>query len=331
MRTSPLVNALPGLAVLALLAVGAAHVAAAVPGVNALVLAVVFGAVVANVVGTPDWAEAGVGTHKLLLETGIVLLGARLALDEVVASGPRIVGLVLVTVGVGLLVVELLGRRVFDLPQRTSSLLAAGSSICGVSAVVAVAGAIDADGEEVTYAAATVLLFDAVTLLTFPLVGATLGLTGQEFGVWAGLSMFSTGPVAAAGFAYSATAGQWATVTKVTRNALIGLVAVGYSLRYARQEAGPSGSADGVWAAFPKFLVGFLFVVVLANTGVFSASTLASLEQVSDWLFALAFVGLGFDIRLSRMRETGATPVLVVCCYLAFVAAGALLAVTTLL
>lgn len=325
---SPFVRTLPGVALLATFAFAADRIAAVVPGVDALVLAVVAGAVVANLVGTPEWARAGVEKHGLLLETGIVLLGAQLAIDEVIASGPRIVALVLVTVSAGLLAVELLGRRVFDLPQRTSSLLAAGSSICGVSAVVAVAGAIDADSEEITYAAATVLLFDAVTLLTFPVVGGVLGLTSKEFGVWAGLSMFSTGPVAAAGFAHSAAAGRWATVTKITRNALIGLVAVGYSLRYARRESEPSAGLGRVWASFPKFLVGFLFVAVLANAELLSAPALASIDRVSDWLFALAFVGLGFDIRLGEMRETGATPVLVVCCYLAIVAASTFFAVT---
>lgn len=325
---SPLVRTLPGVALLAAFALVAASLSTMVPGVGALVLAVALGAGVANTVGTPEWAEAGVDKHKLLLEAGIVLLGARLALDEVVASGPRILALVLVTVCAGVVAVELLGRTVFGLPRRTSSLLAAGSSICGVSAVVAVAGAIDADGEEITYAAATVLLFDAVTLVTFPVLGGALGLTSKQFGVWAGLSMFSTGPVAAAGFAHSVAAGEWATLTKVTRNALIGLVAVGYSLRYARRESDSSMSLGRVWESFPKFLVGFLFVVVLANSALLSAPVVASVERASEWLFALAFVGLGFDIRLARMRSAGATPVLVVCCYLLLVAAATLAAVT---
>lgn len=318
---------IPGLFLLVALAVLARHIGARVPGVTPLVLAVAAGAVVANAVGTPDWAEPGVATHGLLLETAIVLLGARLALDELVRTGPLLFVLVVGTVAFGVVCVEGLCRVGFGVDGKTASLLAAGSSICGVSGVVATARSIDADESQVAYAAGTVLLFDAVTLVAFPLAGRALALPGKTFGVWAGLSMFSTGPVTAAGFAYSELAGRWATLTKVARNSLIGVVAVAYSLAYASRD-GPDGTdgPDGgdvrlraLWSGFPKFLLGFLAVAAVANSGLLSAASLASIEAVSDWLFVVAFVGLGFDIRVDAMRDAGLRPVAVVCCYLALV------------
>lgn len=190
---------LPGIAFLAVGAILSHLIAGAVDGLQPLVVAVGIGALVGNTAGTPDAAEPGVGVDKLFLETGIVLLGAAVVIEEFLAAGPTVLGLVVVAVGGGLLLAEAIARGLFRLDGTTPSLLAAGASICGVSAVVAIGRVLDARGSAITFAAATVLLFDAVTLVAFPIAGEWLGLTGRQFGVWAGVSMFSTGPVAAAG------------------------------------------------------------------------------------------------------------------------------------
>ncbi|MFC7097934.1 YeiH family protein [Halobaculum marinum] len=317
---------LPGVATLVAVAAGARLVAPHAP-LTPLLLAVAAGAVVANTVGVPDALAPGVAVHSLLLETGIVLLGAGVSLAALAAAGPALVVAVLVVVAGGLALVEALARLA-GLDGRVGSLLAAGSAVCGVSAVAAAAGALDADESEVALAAGTVLTFDAVTLAVYPAVASTLALDPRVFGVWAGLSMFSTGPVTAAGFAYHPVAGEWATVTKLARNALVGVVAVAYSVR-AAAETTPAGdardrpereaSATGVrravaalWDGLPKFLVGFVAVAVLANAGVISGAARETLLVASDALFLLAFAGLGFDIRVDRMRDAGARPLAVV-------------------
>ena len=320
----------PGLALLVVGALLSRLVAGAVDGLQPLVVAVALGALVGNTVGTPDAAEPGVGVDKLFLETGIVLLGAAVVVEEFLAAGPTVLGLVVVAVGGGLLLAELIGRVLFRLDGTTPSLLAAGASICGVSAVVAIGRVLDARGSAITFAAATVLLFDAVTLVAFPLAGEWLGLTGRQFGVWAGVSMFSTGPVAAAGFAYSPEAGQWATVTKLARNSLLGGVAVAYSLAYTARSATEPG-VRRLWAEFPKFLLGFLAVAAIANSGLLSAAALESIGRVSDALFTLAFVGLGLSIRVREMRDVGAAAVGAVLVHLLVVSALALAAVRWLL
>ncbi|MFB6136625.1 MAG: YeiH family protein [Halobacteriaceae archaeon] len=327
---TPLRARLPGLGVLVGVAVLAHLAGVALPGVSPLAVAIAAGALLGNVVGVPDWAAPGVSLHKLALETGIVLLGARLALDEVLVSGPVVAGLAVATVGVGLLSVETLSRTLLPLDRETGSVLAGGASVCGVSAAAAVAGGIEAAESKLAYVAGTILLFDAVTLVAFPAAGHALGLSQRAFGVWAGLSMFSTGPVAAAGVAYGSVAVRWATLTKLVRNACIGVVAVGYSLHYASGDDADRRLAT-VWSGFPKFLVGFLAVAAVANAGLLSVGGLSLLDRAGDWLFAVAFAGLGFDIRVAEMRSAGLRPVAVVFVHLLLVSALALAAVWTLL
>lgn len=305
---------LPGLALLAIVAITAQGLSSVVPFVTPIVFAIGIGAIFANTVGLSTWAQRGVLKQSLLLETAIILLGASLSLEAIVAAGPLLVGLVLVVVVFGLLLITILAHLV-SLNERMGSLLAAESSICGVSAIAAAAPACDADETQIAHAAATILLFDAVTLVAFPVIGRTLSLEPKFYGVWISLSMSSTGPVAAAGFAHSALAGKWATMTKLARNALIGIVALWYSLRNAK-----TGVADPtigrIWTDFPKFLVGFLLLAIITNAGVLPGAVVDSIAKTSDVLFLLAFAGLGFEIHLEKMQETGLVPVGVVGMYL---------------
>lgn len=320
---------LPGIGLLLVVGWAAQFIAGTVGG-NALVLAIVAGVAIGNAAGTPAWATPGVRNHALFLETGIVLLGASIAIGDLIGAGPRVIGLVVVTVAFSLSLVEAIARGAFGLHDRTASLLAAGTSICGVSAIAAVGQVIDARGDQLTYAAATIVFFDAATLVIYPALGDLLGLSAREFGVWAGLSMFSTGPVAAAGFAHSVEAGQWATVTKLARNTLLGGVVVAYSLAYATRKASDPG-VKRLWLQFPKFLVGFLLVALIANTGALSPASIDAIGRISEWLFVLAFVGLGLEIRPARMRESGLTPIAIVLCAFSTISVVTLLAVRAVL
>lgn len=324
--TSRAVAWLPGFALLAAVAVAAVLLASLVGGLSPLLLAVALGAVVANGPGVPARARPGVAGHSLLLEVGIVLLGARLALDELVAVGPRLLALAGAVVLGGILVVEAVSRAAPTVDRRTGSLLAAGAGVCGVSAAAAVAASVDAEEHQLAYAAATVVLFDALTLVLFPLVGSSLALPERTFGVWAGLGMFSTGPATAVGFSRGPIAGEFATLAKLARNSLIGVVAAGYAVGYGRATDGSVGLVRTVWAALPRFLVGFGLVMIVANLGLLSPTALARVDAVADVAFLLAFAGLGLSLSLASMRRTGLVPAVAIGCSLVTVGSLALLA-----
>lgn len=305
------VEPLPGIAVLCFGALSA-RLLSAVIGVNELLLAIGLGVLMTNTVGVPDLFESGIGTHSIWLAAGIVLLGASLTVGAVLEIGSVVLVLLLVAVTATVLLVEGIARNTAGIAERFGSLLAAGAGICGVSAVIAVGGSIRAKETEIAYAAGVVLLIDAITIVVYPIVGSALGLPGTVFGIWAGISMLSTGPVVAVGFAHSDIAGQWATMTKLARNALIGAVAIGYAWYYTRRGSGGAVSFGTLWSKFPKFVVGFIAFIALASAGVFSPEEQASIASAVDWLFLLAFVGLGTEIRIGSLRRTGVAPLLVV-------------------
>jgi uncharacterized integral membrane protein (TIGR00698 family) len=302
---------LPGVG---LLCVGAilARAIASVTGITSLLVAIGLGAILVNGPGIPDRYAPGLATHNFWLAAGIVLMGASLTLETIREAGVIVLLVVVLVAGLTIGVVEVFSRRVFGLDDKLGSLLAAGAGICGVSAVVAVAGAVRPREDQIAYAAATVLLFDAMTLVVYPIAGELLGLSDIVFGIWTGVSMFSTGPVVAVGVSYSEAAGQWATLTKLTRNALIGFVVIAYAAYYTRAEADGRLSVWTLWEEFPTFILGFLALAVFASLSLFSPTQLTTIDTAYSWLFSLAFVGLGSEIQLGKLRNTGLRPIVVV-------------------
>ncbi|MFP8958351.1 YeiH family protein [Natrialbaceae archaeon A-CW3] len=287
-----------------------ARIVGMVVPINHLLGAIVLGAIVGNTVGVHERVAPGVKSYGLWLEIGIVLLGAQLIVGELFRTGPLVVGLVLVVLVFVLSITEFIGRK-RGLGIRMRSLLGAGIGICGVSAVVAVAEAVRARQEEIAYAVTTILVFDAVTLVIYPFVGTILDLDAMTFGIWAGLTMFSTGPVAAAGFSHSADAGTWAVVTKLVRNSLLGFVVIWFSIRVSKGQNERGNPVVQIWRSLPKFVIGFFLLSGLASLGVFSTAQRTSLEHASQWAFLIAFVGLGFDLRFSEMKGASITPLVV--------------------
>lgn len=280
--------------------------------VNPYLFAILLGVLLTNIVHLPASFDVGIRTHKIWLALGIILLGSTVTINAILAVGYSVLLLLFATVVVALLAGEILARKIEGISETFGSLLASGASICGVSAVVAVGGAIKARESRIAYAAGAVLFVDALSIVVYPLIGSLLNLSDIAFGIWAGVSMLSTGPVVAVGFAYSETSGQWATIVKLARNALIGFVALGYASYYARRRSGQSASIRLLWSNIPSFLIGFLFLLVLASAGLFSETQLAIMDEAITWLFLIAFVGLGTELKRSVLRDAGIVPALVI-------------------
>jgi uncharacterized integral membrane protein (TIGR00698 family) len=284
----------------------------ALPNVEYVLWAILVGLLAANTVGLPKIFRAGVATYEFWLKTGIVLLGARFLLGDVLKLGGISLALVAIELVVAIAIMTFLGRA-FRLKPKLTSLLAIGSSICGVSAIIAGKGAIEADDEDATFAIAAILALGAFGLFAYPLIGHALGLSDHAFGIWAGLAVDNTAEAAAAGALYSDAAGKVAVLTKSTRNATIGFVVLGYALYWASrgQAREVTNKARFLWEKFPKFVLGFLVVSGLATAGVFDKGQTASLANLSRWAFLLTFAGVGLKTDFRELRRQGLRPFVV--------------------
>jgi uncharacterized integral membrane protein (TIGR00698 family) len=207
--------------------------------------------------------------------------------------------------------------RLFGLSGKLGSLLAIGTSICGVSAIIASKGAIRARNSDAGYAIAAILALGAVALFTLPPLGHLIGLSDHEFGLWAGLAVDNTAETTATGYLFSEEAGKIAVLVKSTRNALIGFVVLGFALYWAaRGEAdqiapGFRSKATFVWEKFPKFVLGFLAVSAIATAGWLTKGQTANLANVSKWAFLLTFAGVGLNTNFRELARTGWRPLVV--------------------
>jgi uncharacterized integral membrane protein (TIGR00698 family) len=279
------------------------------PNIEYVLWAILLGLVISNVFGLAAIFKPGVATYEFWLKTGIVLLGARFLLGDVWKLG----GVSLLLVGIEILgaigFMTFLGR-LFGLRPKLTTLLAVGSAVCGVSAIIATKGAIDADDEDSSFAIAAILALGAIALFSFPLIGHTLHLSDHAYGVWAGLAVDNTAEATAAGALYSDAAAKLAVLTKTTRNALIGFVVLAYALYWASRGQAESIGNKGafLWQKFPKFVLGFLLVSALATAGIFNKDQNLALANLSRWAFLLTFAGVGLRTNFREMRKQGLRP-----------------------
>jgi uncharacterized integral membrane protein (TIGR00698 family) len=282
------------------------------PNIEYVLWAILLGLAISNTVGVPAIFRAGVATYEFWLKAGIVLLGARFLLGDVLRLGGLSLGLVFIELALALTFMTYLGRG-FKLSPKLTTLLAVGSSVCGVSAIIATKGAIDADDEDSSYAIAAILALGAISLFLFPVVGHALHLSDHAYGLWAGLAVDNTAEATAAGAIYSDAAGKVAVIAKTCRNALIGFVVLGYAIYWAQkgQAAEVKNKAAFLWRKFPKFVLGFLLISLLATVGVFTKPQLGALGNLSRWAFLLTFAGVGLRTNLREMGKQGARPFVV--------------------
>ncbi len=290
---------------------GKAHYLA-LPNIEYVLWAILLGVAISNTVGVPTFFRSGVSTYEFWLKTGIVLLGARFLLGDVRRLGGLSLGLIAIELALALTFMTYLGRA-FKLKPKLISLLAVGSSICGVSAIIAAQGAIDADEEDSSYAIAAILALGAISLVLFPIIGHALHMSDRAYGLWTGLAVDNTAEATAAGALYSDAAGKVAVLAKTCRNATIGFVVLGYAVYWASkgEAAVVTNKASFLWRKFPKFILGFLLISLLATIGFFSKSQVLALGNLSRWAFLLTFAGVGLRTNLKEMSKQGIRPFVV--------------------
>ncbi len=326
----PGLRLLPGLALAGAVTLAAMAVAALEtralghPVIEGLVVAILLGMVVRTAWQPSPRFEAGVKfAAKEVLEVAVFLLGVSVDLPLLLAAGPALaVGIVLL-VGLGIAFSYGLGR-LLGLPRKLAVLVACGNSICGNSAIAAVAPVIDADAEHVASSIAFTAVLGVVVVVGLPLLRGPLGLSFYQYGVLAGLTVYSVPQVLAAAFPVSALSGQVGTLVKLVRVLMLGPVVVFFSLRHraadspATQAASAPGGPRGARRAVrltrlvPWFIVGFLVLAALRSAGLVPAAAIAPARALSTWLTVVAMAALGLGCDMKAIARAGRPIVLTV-------------------
>jgi len=282
------------------------------PQIEYVLWAILLGLLISNTIGVASIFRPGVATYELWLKLGIVLVGAKFLFADVLHLGRMTIVMVFFELLFSLTVMTLLGK-LFKLPPKLTSLLAIGSSICGVTAIMAAQGAIDPDEEDTTTAIAAILTLGALALFTFPAIGHALHMGQQSYGIWTGLAVDNTAEATVTGALYGDEAGRFAVLAKTARSAFIGFVVLGYAIYWASrgQASKVENKALFLWQKFPKFILGFIAISLLATSGFFSPSQLGSLSNLSKWAFLPAFAGVGLRTQLSDLVNQGWRPIMV--------------------
>lgn len=323
---------LPGLAAAIAIAVAARLLAGVLPPFLAEVTIAVFLGVVAAQVAGPRAAVLSPGLQlavQRVLRLGIVLLGARLSLEEVARIGLPATGVIAVTMAAAFAVV-LLTSRLIAVDRELSVLLAVGSAVCGNSAIVATAPVIGARASHVGYAVATVTLFGTAAVFVYPIVGHAIHMPEADFGLWSGIAVNDTSQVIAASAAYSSSALDVATVVKLIRNALMAPLLLLIAWGWARGRQRGDGVSVDVRRAVPLFVLGFLAMAALRSVGLIGADGAELLDAGARVFILVALAAVGLSIRFSDIRATSWRPLAVGFGAAVAVGTGTLLAITAL-
>lgn len=301
-----MVERLPGIGIAGLGVLVAWGVSSAVPGLPLLTVAVVIGVVIGNTTGVRQYTQTALRpgfefSAKTLMRTGIVLLGLQLSLVDLAGLGWVSLLLIVGLVVVSFLAVWLLGRA-FRLPGEQSVLIAAGYSICGASAIGAMASVTGTKPRDTATPVALVTLCGTLAIFALPLLQGPLGLGDEAFGHWVGAGVHDVGQVVAtAGGVGSAALGAAVLIKLVRVLMLAPMVAVVGAIHRGRSDAPKNGKRPPL---VPLFIVGFLVAAGLRTLGVLPESVLAAAEALQHALLGAALVALGANIKIGTLLTT---------------------------
>jgi uncharacterized integral membrane protein (TIGR00698 family) len=301
--------------------------------VSGVSLAILLGFLLRNACSLPAWLQPGVQfSVAKLLRLGIILVGIKLTFLDVLKLGAWGVPIVATTIALGLLIIHALSRQL-GLPTRLGTLLAAGTSICGVTAVVSTAPAIKADEREVAYAVATITLFGLLGMLIYPNVAPLLLTTPEQVGVFLGTAVHDTSQVVGAALMYKElhhedAAFKTATVIKLTRNLFLVVVVPLVALWHARGRGGEApASRLPVTRLLPAFVLGFVALAIVRSVGdataqhgsAFGMCPPALWQRLTTevgeiwgarYLLGTAMAAVGLSTSVAVFRRTGLRPLI---------------------
>jgi uncharacterized integral membrane protein (TIGR00698 family) len=278
------------------------------PYLEALVLAILIGVLV-RTVWKPDliWIPGIAFSAKFILECAIVILGASVSFTTIIALGPLLI------LGIGVIVAIAIGAsyvicRVLGLPRRMSILVACGNSICGNSAIAAVAPVIGASGDDIASSISFTAVLGVIVVLALPLLVPILHLSLTQYGVLAGLTVYAVPQVLAATLPIGALSNQVGTIIKLVRVLMLGPVVLGFSLlANALRSTKADYSRRGLTVAelIPWFIIGFLAVLIIRSLGWIPEVLLPPITGVASIMTTVAMAGLGLGVDVRVVVRTG--------------------------
>lgn len=272
---------------------------------GAMVIAILLGIGWRSLWGLPDTAQAGVGfAAKKLLRFGIILMGVRLNIGEVIAAGPKIILLDMIVITLAISVIYWLGRR-FGVGRRLALLTGAGTGICGAAAIAAVAPTLDANEEETAIAVATIAILGTIWTIAYTLLWNMADFSSYFYGVFTGATLHEVAHVVAAAQAGGVVASKIAILTKLGRVALLIPVALILGFFFNRNSQGTKN------LPIPWFILGFLGVSAINSLGLLSPGLAEGTLKISVFILTMAMAGLGLNVEINSFRRIGAKSLLI--------------------
>jgi uncharacterized integral membrane protein (TIGR00698 family) len=297
----------PGLllsAAVGLLAAGFEWVEARLFGyayLDGLVVAILAGTLLHTAVGLNDRFLAGVKfSAKIVLEIAIVLLGGTISAAAIASSGLPLIATIVAVVTVTLILSYAIGRML-GLDDKLATLVSCGNSICGNSAIMAAAPAIDARSEDVAASIGFTAVLGIAVVLFLPLCFPLLGLNQWQYGVVAGLSVYAVPQVLAATVPVGTLSAQIGTIVKLVRVLMLGPVVLAIGVRYGRQ----GGARPPISVLVPWFIVGFLALMMSRSFGLLPDAAVKLLNIASFDLTLIAMAALGLSVNLRSVLASG--------------------------
>lgn len=306
-------NILPGLFLVAALT-AAAYALRLIPGLGILspmILAIGLGILFHNTLSTPIRAKPGVQfAMRRLLRLAIILLGLQLTISQVIEVGGRGMLIIATTLLATFQFTRWLGARL-GVDAKLAELIAAGTSICGASAVIATNTVTRGSDEDVAYAVACVTVFGSLAMFLLPFLAGLLRLDAHAFGLWSGASIHEIAQVVAAAFQRGQQAGEFGTIAKLSRVILLAPVVLGLGW-LARRAAAGKGDKDDAQGKVPVpwFVIGFVVLVALNSVIMLPDAPKRALITLTAILLTMALAAMGLETDLRKLRMKGVRPFL---------------------
>jgi uncharacterized integral membrane protein (TIGR00698 family) len=305
---------LPGLFLTSMVA-GASFAIRMLPGMTAfspMMLSMVVGIAFHNIVGTAAWAKQGVTfSLRRLLRVAIILLGLQLTSSQVIEIGGRGLGIIMATVLATFAFTVWMGK-LLGVEPKLAQLIAAGTSICGASAVIVTNTVTDAHDEDVAYAVACVTVFGSVAMFTYPLLPSLLHLDPHGFGLWAGASIHEIAQVVAVAFQDGQRAGEFGTIAKLSRVMLLAPMVIAFGLigvRDTKNKRSDSDTSSG-HPPVPWFVIGFVALVGVNSLMTIPANAKAWIVAATTFLLSVALAAMGLETDIGKLAAKGSRPAL---------------------